>query len=1519
MNPATVKTSVIFPVIPIPSSPTSLHRDADVSQPSINFALSVLSCGARVKSDGSFPDSPAKSPLEPALSCALSILELAASSKEGCKQLRDDMQWRKGFWEGRKQLRDDVRWRKGFWEGRKQLRDDVRWRKGFWWAMCSAAGESSRGSADGVPCSLAFAALDCLNHFAGDRDMCYKLINQALHLPLLLLAVPSESTLEDERRRNETGQEPNFRAKALQQVVAELLRTLVFTLKQALQSFTAPPTPSNTPHPFPSRLSAAHAAAGAAGFLHTLAITTCVSALPSLPPFPFLPRICLAQAGQEPKFRAKALQQVAAEVLRTLAITLEQALPPDGEPSPRGSLLHMQQLEQQQQEQEQGGLLSYVIPWGLLDALKNPDAGAAKLVALVGADGEMPTAIWNAAVREELRGKVEARIKRFNLAQAGGAGGAGGGAEEEDEVAWLRSFRYDCLKDEMVISGIFVRGYAAGSWENFDLPDGRAFLMALQDYLRSSLPIISSQSSSSSSSNLITPPSPSSIVTTSAAAFASQPPTVAGFLMVLKALAECIRYAVEDGKRGMLAHIDYLLLAEILAAAPDTLPTARRLVVGIAQIISGAPTSREQLLGSSLLPVLARQLWRSITIPGTGVEEGVVAPEGEEDFGAGLSELALAILDAVLDLSVEMAAVVAVTNHFSSSSLLLVLLALFLRVPLPPFKGTTKKAAGQAWSEAEEAGVLDTAQFRAAQILGQLLLAACGVQDRAKFIAGIEEGGSSAAAFGDGTNGIDNLSVDEEAFSDPHGDVRDIHNLISLLEPGAAPAVPLISVRVLYLLLPMRILSLLMSDPEGACRAIGSPSCTPLLVWNDASARRARDAIKREADEVLRRHEGEVSEGKQQLGLPMWDLEAGEEIDGGSVGRGGEEAAAFRPFFLQYVRESIELAKDEGEGAAGGAEAAETLFSEQEKAGYVPEMYIGGCYVNQLLRQPRFDLGKRVELQLVREIRKAIVTAAPNEGKRYEEFTTADRRRLLLALLALFQSRPHLLTITNTDIFLPVTDFFTSGSGEERRALLQAGVLLFLRMVTSNDVADFVSSEELISLLSKLLLLEVPAGRQGQAATDPRVCALMLMQKLFRLSSKAVELGLQHQVVDRLASLVLDTENSITVRARAAAVLGAMAGERRLGPEITRQAERILPESYKNHIAWKVGFLKQGAEEIGQKCVPGLSEEIEVKTMRHLLKYPLPCAWWTTDIPEDGGMDGGGGDGGGGEGEDGNGGPTAVVEAALMFPAARLDAWNDEVDGALRHGLAAAALTNTRNVRILRKKLAGAKGVLVEVELQFQPPPGAAARAKKGETARTSVDDPTKAARTFKQRLETQLGGMLVPDVFESMGTPAVKDSDRGAAMSDEGRAAVTAIVEQLEAVGLEEPLKSPLVFGAWEVAYTSRPTAAGGYYRSMLGRTLLRSKDLVQTIYPPNGVDNLVEFDALSLIPGSISLKGTFEPLDNKWVRAVFEAPNLALGSLKFSYGGQSSVRLSVSYLDDRIRIGRGSQGSIFVFARRT
>ena len=63
------------------------------------------------------------------------------------------------------------------------------------------------------------------------------------------------------------------------------------------------------------------------------------------------------------------------------------------------------------------------------------------------ADSELPTAIWNAAVREELRSKVLARLRRYNLVQAGSAGSSAVAkagplaGKEEDEMAWLNNFR----------------------------------------------------------------------------------------------------------------------------------------------------------------------------------------------------------------------------------------------------------------------------------------------------------------------------------------------------------------------------------------------------------------------------------------------------------------------------------------------------------------------------------------------------------------------------------------------------------------------------------------------------------------------------------------------------------------------------------------------------------------------------------------------------------------------------------------------------------------------------------------------------------------------------------------------------------------------------------------------------------------------------------------------------------------------------------------------------------------------
>ena len=62
----------------------------------------------------------------------------------------------------------------------------------------------------------------------------------------------------------------------------------------------------------------------------------------------------------------------------------------------------------------------------------------------------------------------------------------------------------------------------------------------------------------------------------------------------------------------------------------------------------------------------------------------------------------------------------------------------------------------------------------------------------------------------------------------------------------------------------------------------------------------------------------------------------------------------------------------------------------------------------------------------------------------------------------------------------------------------------------------------------------------------------------------------------------------------------------------------------------------------------------------------------------------------------------------------------------------------------------------------------------------------------------------------------------------------------------------------------------------------------------------------------------GKLNVLDSKWIQVIFEAPELKVGSLGFQYGGESEVKLEITYVDEKIRLGKGSRGSLFVFLRR-
>ncbi len=118
----------------------------------------------------------------------------------------------------------------------------------------------------------------------------------------------------------------------------------------------------------------------------------------------------------------------------------------------------------------------------------------------------------------------------------------------------------------------------------------------------------------------------------------------------------------------------------------------------------------------------------------------------------------------------------------------------------------------------------------------------------------------------------------------------------------------------------------------------------------------------------------------------------------------------------------------------------------------------------------------------------------------------------------------------------------------------------------------------------------------------------------------------------------------------------------------------------------------------------------------------------------------------------------------------------------------------------------------------------------------------------------------------------------------------------------------------------------------------------LYQNVLPPGVVANRVEFSLFGSVPGSISLQGPLKPVEplrvlprdavvagegrpalpgagartfGGAVEVAFEPPVLEIAGEKVTLGGASSVRLATTFLDDRIRIGRGGFGSLFVFER--
>ena len=191
----------------------------------------------------------------------------------------------------------------------------------------------------------------------------------------------------------------------------------------------------------------------------------------------------------------------------------------------------------------------------------------------------------------------------------------------------------------------------------------------------------------------------------------------------------------------------------------------------------------------------------------------------------------------------------------------------------------------------------------------------------------------------------------------------------------------------------------------------------------------------------------------------------------------------------------------------------------------------------------------------------------------------------------------------------------------------------------------------------------------------------------------------------------------------------------------------------------------------------------------------------------------------------------------------------------------------------------------------------------------------------------------LVDALLGVVGTTSDGSKDKSLTASQTDT--VVDILNRLEEIGAaperQRPLEDDLIYGNYNVSYTlmgnrQYGAPAGGRFRTGLGALLFKTTGLFQSVLRPDVVINKVALKIFRLIPAYVGLRGTLAevPADGEMagekdtVKVFFEPPVLGFpGGIVARIGPPSTVVLRTTYVDDRVRIGKGSRGSLFVFTR--
>lgn len=939
----------------------------------------------------------------------------------------------------------------------------------------------------------------------------------------------------------------------------------------------------------------------------------------------YLPLLLLAIPPADAALKARdtksALPYTAADVLGTLVRMLKQT--GGSHPSPI-----------QQQERL---MMTHIIPSPLLACLEHTE-GPDKFMTMAGSDLEQPMIIWTSRVRTELYDRVMDRLQQHHILLATGNGDIG------DESEWIQTFNYECLRDEISVGGVFVKGLAAGQWETFGLPAGHEFLDSVLDYLETKQHILDAESD----------------LNTSIEEDEDQYFRFDEYLIVLASLKETLKYAIKVGRPELIARCRPSLLSTI-AVRGHSLSRIQVEIASIVKVLVEDESGRAAVLQSNLMVTLAVKLWESAASPLDG----------------GLEELLMVTLHALRSLSEGIPATVLATNQFSASGVLLPLLAIFCGVRLPNLVAT----AFDDGLDSDSIHVPEAGRIVAAETLAQLLLAGSGVSRRSKLLKDLSQRKSMVSRS---ANGIANGSANGHTnYDEGAGEATDMYELVNIVESSRkdSSSVKPIVIETFLRLLPLDLLSTIARDPAEACRKFDGACQSPRLVWDEGKRLLVKNALNKEVRKLQ-----DAMQQQKLSHLPAWTMEGGQAV------------------FVRWILITI---------LYGDTKA---MYRDSEQAGYAREMYLGGFFLDQFLRDPGYDFGNILEARFLCEVRKAVVI-----GAYADVFDFDDRRRLLLTLLLLFKARPYLKEgQSNIDIFLPVYDFMSNPN--ERRALAQPAICLIHAIADHSDIADCIVSEELVENLVSLLQLRVPKSAAGYSGTDPRICSLMLLLRLMRLSSATVDIALRLGIVPRMADFIIDAEGSDGVIQRAIECLAIMCADKRKGSEVSRLLDKLVPENAKNYGAWITP-----TDHIRD-------EVVDSETVKHFLKHKYPCDWWTQDSLE-------------GVSEEESGlGPVSVVNASISFPKATMSDFRDEADGVFKRSVAIGAEVETKDVHITGKRPGS---VIVDFQVYFRR---LSADFSKGRKPRRPEID----ARSFKEKLEYDSTTFFGGRYFGRMGRPKI-------------------------------------------------------------------------------------------------------------------------------------------------------------------